>query len=67
MTDLIVDIRSNFFMVDSTGYVQLAHLSVREYLEAKKVGVAKYTTWKRHTQKRPSPACYTGKRSQGDR
>lgn len=37
-TDLIVDICSNFFMVDPRGYVQLAHLSVREYLEAKSIG-----------------------------
>ncbi|KAE8446360.1 hypothetical protein EG329_012109 [Mollisiaceae sp. DMI_Dod_QoI] len=37
-TDLIVDICSNFFMVDQRGFVQLAHLSVREYLEVKQVG-----------------------------
>ena len=37
-TDLIVDTCSNFFMVDSKGIVQLAHLSVREYLESKDVG-----------------------------
>jgi ankyrin repeat protein len=36
-TDLIVDTCSNFFMVDAKGIVQLAHLSVREYLEPKVV------------------------------
>lgn len=37
-TSLIVDTCSNFFNVDSKGVVQLAHLSVREYLEVKMVG-----------------------------
>ncbi|TVY88295.1 Vegetative incompatibility protein HET-E-1, partial [Lachnellula willkommii] len=37
-TSLIVDTCSNFFNVDSKGIVQLAHLSVREYLEVKDVG-----------------------------
>jgi hypothetical protein len=37
-TDLIVSICSNFFTVDPRGFVQLAHLSVREYLEVKEVG-----------------------------
>jgi hypothetical protein len=36
-TGLIVDTCSNFFIVDSKGIVQLAHLSVREYLEVKNV------------------------------
>ena len=36
-TSLIVDTCSNFFNVDSKGIVQLAHLSVREYLEVKNV------------------------------
>ncbi|KFY54785.1 hypothetical protein V497_07443 [Pseudogymnoascus sp. VKM F-4516 (FW-969)] len=36
-TDLIVSICSNFFIVDLRGFVQLAHLSVREYLEVKEV------------------------------
>ncbi|KAN0120216.1 hypothetical protein V8E51_002424 [Hyaloscypha variabilis] len=36
-TDLIVSICSNFFTVDPRGFVQLAHLSVREYLEVKEV------------------------------
>ncbi|TVY25039.1 Vegetative incompatibility protein HET-E-1 [Lachnellula hyalina] len=36
-TSLIVDTCSNFFNVDSKGFVQLAHLSVREYLEVKNV------------------------------
>ncbi|TVY34358.1 Vegetative incompatibility protein HET-E-1 [Lachnellula subtilissima] len=36
-TSLIVDTCSNFFNVNSKGIVQLAHLSVREYLEVKNV------------------------------
>ena len=36
-TDLIIGICSNFFTVDPRGFVQLAHLSVREYLEVKEV------------------------------
>ncbi|KAH6670609.1 hypothetical protein B0J14DRAFT_99850 [Halenospora varia] len=36
-TDLLLELCSNFFLVDPRGLVQLAHLSVREYLETKEV------------------------------
>ena len=50
-TDLIVGLCSNFFIVDAREFVQLAHLSVREYLEVKRIdGRLIYSPEEAHAQ-----------------